>query len=52
MSYVYMRTEPRLWTVGFFKPNGTWESESDHGNPDQAAARVIELNGGRRAEEV
>ncbi|MEV0292582.1 hypothetical protein [Nocardia sp. NPDC050710] len=45
MSYVYMRTEPQLWTVGFYKPNGEWEPESDHDRKDRAADRVIFLNG-------
>ena len=29
MSYVYIRSEPGLWTVGFYKPDGTWKPESD-----------------------
>jgi len=32
MSYVYIRSEPQLWTVGFYKPDGKWEPESDHDN--------------------
>ena len=35
MSYVYLRSEPRLWTVGFYAPDGTWTSESDHGDPEE-----------------
>lgn len=46
MSYVYVRSERSLWTVGFYKPDGSWASESDHDSPGLAAARVIELNGG------
>lgn len=45
--YVYIRSEPGLWTVGFYKPNGDWESESDHSNREEAAARVHYLNGGK-----
>lgn len=45
MSYVYIQTEPRLWTVGFYRPDGKWQSESDHGSPDDAARRVAWLNG-------
>jgi hypothetical protein len=48
-SYVYRRTEPTLWTVGFYRPDGTWEPESDHGTADEAAARVHYLNGGATA---
>ncbi len=46
MMYVYIRSEPGLLTVGFYKPDGAWESESDHSTTDKAAARVHYLNGG------
>ncbi len=46
MGYVYIRTEPELWTVGFYRPDGTWEPESDHGSKEDAARHVISLNGG------
>jgi hypothetical protein len=45
-TWVYKRTEPGLWTVGFYAPDGTWHTDSDHGSPDEAAARVHFLNGG------
>jgi hypothetical protein len=28
--YVYIQSEPGLYTVGFYRPNGKWEPESDH----------------------
>lgn len=44
--YVYLRTEPNfLWAVGFWKPDGKWESESYHDSKDKAVARVAYLNG-------
>ncbi len=43
--YVYIRSEPGLWTVGFYKPDGTWQSESDHDEREEAARRVAWLNG-------
>lgn len=43
---MYKRTEPGLWTVGFYDPNDTWEPESDHGSREEAARRVHWLNGG------
>ncbi len=46
VGYVYIRSEPALWTVGFYRPDGTWEPESDHGSTEDAARRVISLNGG------
>lgn len=45
--YVYIRSEPRLWTAGFYKPDGSWVPESDHDSEAKAAARVHYLNGGR-----
>ena len=45
--YVYIRTEPRLWTVGFYDPEGRWHSESDHDSTEDAANRVAFLNGQR-----
>ena len=48
MSYVYIQSEPRLWTVGFYRPDGRWEAESDHDERELAAARVAWLNGSQR----
>jgi len=44
--YVYVRSEPNLWTVGFYDPQGKWHSESDHDVREEAAERVAWLNGG------
>ena len=45
-KYVYIQTEPRLWTVGFYTPSGKWVPESDWPSPEEAAQRVHYLNGG------
>lgn len=45
--YVYIRSEPGLWTVGFYHPDGRWEAESDHASSDDAAKRVAWLNGSK-----
>lgn len=45
--WVYIQTEAELWTVGFYGPNEKFEPESDHGCPEEAAARVRWLNGAR-----
>ena len=45
MSWVYIRSEPGLWTVGFYSPDGKFLPESDHDNSDAAARRVAWLNG-------
>ena len=44
--YVYIQSEPGLFTVGFYKPDGKWDAESDHSSKEDAAARVHYLNGG------
>lgn len=43
--YCYIKSEPGLWTVGFYSPDGEWHPESDHNSKDEAAARVSWLNG-------
>ena len=49
MKYVYIKSEPGLWTVGFYDPDGVWQPESDHGDIVKAAERVHWLNGGDTA---
>lgn len=44
--WMYLRSESQLWTVGFHRPDGRWEPESDPGSPDEAARRGHYLNGG------
>jgi hypothetical protein len=48
--YVYIRSEPRLWTVGFHRPDGVFEPESDHDSSEEAAKRVAWLNGSKTEE--
>ncbi len=43
--YVYIQTEPGLFTVGFYDPSGRWYPDSDHADRESAAARVAYLNG-------
>lgn len=53
MSYVYIQSETpnsdnnyhALYTVGFYRPDGKWEPESDHSEREKAAERVHYLNG-------
>lgn len=45
-AWLFIQSEPTLWTVGFYDPNGDWHPESDHDDPEDAAARVNYLNGG------
>lgn len=45
-SYIYIQTEPKLWTVGFYDEDGDFQPESDYSSPREAAHRVHYLNGG------
>lgn len=44
-TWVYVRSEPGLWTVGFYDPQGKWQPDSDHGSTQAAADRAAYLNG-------
>lgn len=44
--YVYIESDPSLYTVGFYDPDGKWHPESDWNNREDAANRVHFLNGG------
>lgn len=44
--YLSPRTSGDPYTVGFYKPDGAWEAESDHSTQEEAAKRVHFLNGG------
>lgn len=56
MSYVYITSESYphadLFTVGFYKPDGAWEPESDHKSRESAAGRVAYLNGGGEPDDL
>jgi hypothetical protein len=44
-KYVYIKSEPRLWTTGFYE-NGKWYPDADYDCEEKAASRVHWLNGG------
>jgi hypothetical protein len=44
MSYVYIKSQPGLWTVGTYD-GGSFEPDSDHTDEDNAARRAAWLNG-------
>ena len=46
MTWVYSKSGKRLWTVGFYTPDGVWESDADYDSREEEAARVHYLNGG------
>jgi len=43
--WVYLKTEPNLWTVGFYDPDGGWHTDSDYDVKSEAAERCAYLNG-------
>jgi len=43
--WVYVQSEPGLFTVGFYDPEGKWHSDSDHDNRADARRWVAYLNG-------
>lgn len=45
--YVYIQSEPQLYTVGFYDPQGGWHPDSDYSNREEACERVHYLNGGK-----
>ena len=44
-SYTYIPSEPGLWTVGFYTPDGVFIPESDHGTAQEAETRARWLSG-------
>ena len=49
--YVYIITEPGLFTVGYHTPDGRWIAVEDFTDSVKAADRVAYLNGGRTPED-
>ena len=48
--WVYIQSEPNLFTVGFYSPDGMWHADSDYPVQEWAANRVHWLNGGNPVE--
>lgn len=51
-TWVYVRSEPQLWTVGFYDPEGKWHPDADYNSSEKAAERVHYLNGGNNSIEL
>jgi hypothetical protein len=49
--YVYI-VSYGIFTVGFYRPDGEWVPESDHGTSEEAAGRAHYLNGGVDIESI
>jgi hypothetical protein len=50
--WVYVRSKPGLFTVGFYDFNGDWQTDSGHNSREAAAERVAYLNGCRESAEI
>ena len=50
--YVYIQSDPELWTVGFYTPTDEWKPESDHSIQEEAANRVAFLNGNNHQKQI
>ena len=46
-KWVYIQSEPHVYTVGFYAPDETWHTDSDWNNKEEASKRVHYLNGGK-----
>ena len=44
--WVYIRSGPGLFTVGFYCPDGNWHTDSDHDSKEEARQRAHYFNGG------
>ncbi|HEX3038678.1 MAG TPA: hypothetical protein VHP54_00085 [Caproiciproducens sp.] len=44
--FVYQKTEPGTWTVGYFTDSGEWKPECSCNTAAEAAQRTHWLNGG------
>ena len=44
--WVYLQSDEGLYTVGYYKPDGTWYPTSDHREKEDAQSMVHYLNGG------
>ncbi len=49
--WVYLRSEPNLYTVGFYDSDGEWQPDSDYCFREEAAERVHWLNGGKKGDD-
>lgn len=48
-SFVFLKSESNLYTVGYYDPGGKWVPVSDQDSAAEAAAMVSQLNGGHSA---
>jgi hypothetical protein len=47
--WVYIKSEPDVWTTGFYDPHGNWQPDADFDNQESAAKRASWLNGRQKA---
>lgn len=51
-AWGYLKSEPDLYTVGFYDPTGKWHADSDWPTREEAARRVHYLNGSKTEESL
>lgn len=51
-THVFLKSEPNLWTVGYYAPNGDWQPVEDFGSKEEARQAVKEYNGYRPPQPV
>lgn len=49
-TWLYVKSEAQLYTVGFFDPDGNWHPDSDYPSREEAVSRVRWLNGFKEEE--
>jgi hypothetical protein len=50
--FIYQKTEPGTWTVGYFTESGEWKAECSCNTAAEAAQRAHWLNGGKDTQDT
>nr|WP_319488743.1 hypothetical protein [uncultured Caproiciproducens sp.] len=50
--YVYRKSEPGTWAVGYYASSGTWEQESKWNSAAEAMEHAHSLNEGKNSEDT
>ncbi len=52
MMYIYQKSEPGIWAVGFYASNGEWEQESKWNSAAEAMEHAHSLNEGENSDDT
>jgi hypothetical protein len=50
--YIFQKSEPGVWTVGYFTSSGEWKTECECSSAADASQRAHWLNGGHDKEDL